>query len=162
MKTLITLSLLLLCSFVSASEVDYDFGDTTIYDFTPAVAITVVKTENEQKEEKYKNVFEAIEASKIADKRILFIFTAKWCGPCKTLKKNIEPLFKELRKTHVIYSVDVDVESKFWEAWQKSFKNNKIPAYAVVTQGNETVLSKGIGLKTQKQFQEWLDKIDGE
>jgi len=69
---------------------------------------------------------------KTEDKNKVYFFTASWCGPCQSFKKNELPKLKNI--SIEIYDIDKNVE--FYGKWKKSSKY--IPLFVFIdAQGQE-------------------------
>jgi thiol-disulfide isomerase/thioredoxin len=69
---------------------------------------------------------------KIEEKNKVYFFTASWCGPCQSFKKNELPKLKNI--SIEIYDIDKNVE--FYGKWKKSSKY--IPLFVFLdSQGQE-------------------------
>lgn len=89
----------------------------------------------------------------------IIIFHAKWCGPCKRMRKDTwNPLMEELQKKYVVYFVDVDVEKKVVQEWRKKDKDfiKSIPAYGILSP-NGDIEKYGHGYRNQKTIMAWID-----
>jgi thioredoxin-like negative regulator of GroEL len=73
-------------------------------------------------------------------------FTASWCGPCKSLAKNLEVAEIEIP----IEVVDIDVQSDT----ATDFGIRSVPTL-VLMDGN-TEIKRLVGSKTVNELQEWV------
>ena len=88
----------------------------------------------------------------------IFIFTAQWCEPCHTMKKEtIMPLMPRLKTKYIVYFVDTDAETEVAQAWQETKRLQSIPAYALTTRGGEYLIGYDEGYKTQAGFIKWIN-----
>ncbi len=74
---------------------------------------------------------------------------AEWCGPCKTIQKNIETIEKSHNEVYFI-----DVEADEAEEIVDMFNIRNIPVVLVIKNGN--VDSKTVGMQTVQQLEERL------
>jgi len=105
---------------------------------------------------KYENYQQALQKAKEQKKTTFLYFTAKWCGPCQTMKKNvIEPLLPFLEERHICYFLDVDKEPEVSQAYLKAkiFKN--IPFYCVIGKDGKKILIKKEETLDREKFIEW-------
>lgn len=82
----------------------------------------------------------------------LLVFHATWCGPCKSMHKNLkDPKAVEALKNYNVVEVDTD---KNKELTQK-YGVDALPTLVIVSPANK-VVKKQAGLQTPSQLQNWL------
>ncbi|CAF2185079.1 BnaA07g24070D [Brassica napus] len=94
-----------------------------------------------KKKNQWKSRFNAL---KDTDKLLVIEFTAKWCGPCKSLEAKLEEL--AAKYTNVEF-IDVDVLKSVW----KEYNLHALPTVVFMKRGQE--VDRVVGLK--------LDEIEG-
>ena len=72
-----------------------------------------------------------------------------WCGPCKTVQKNIEDIEKNYNN---VYFIDVDAEEA--DEIVEEFGVRNIPVVLVIKDGR--VVSKTVGLQSQADLENRL------
>lgn len=83
----------------------------------------------------------------------LICFSAKWCGPCKMLKPNLESLSNNDEYKNIgFYTVDVDKN----EELSKSLNITSLPTIVIVSSGREYARIIGVNLL---QLVEKLDSV---
>ena len=108
----------------------------------------------------YDDAYKAMQKHKVPG---IFVFHAKWCEPCKEMRKDVwNPLMPHLKKRYIVYFVDIEVETEIVAKWKK--QNPKlltiVPAYAIVAPGATTLVAYAQGYKDQKTWLKWmLDSI---
>ena len=80
------------------------------------------------------------------DKRVLR-FTASWCGPCKSLAKNLE----EVNTNVPIEVVDIDVSSDI----AVEYGVRGVPTLVMLEGNNE--IKRLVGMKSLKELEDWLN-----
>jgi thiol-disulfide isomerase/thioredoxin len=80
------------------------------------------------------------------DKRVLR-FTASWCGPCKSLAKNLE----EVNSNVPIEVVDIDVSSDI----AVEYGVRGVPTLVMLEGNNE--IKRLVGMKSLKELEDWLN-----
>ena len=63
----------------------------------------------------------------------LYDFTAKWCGPCRTMKPVLDALAKEYAGRVQLVEVDVDDD----QVTAQQFNVRAMPTYVLVRDGRE-------------------------
>jgi thiol:disulfide interchange protein len=89
-----------------------------------------------------------------SDKRILIVFTAKWCLPCGRLERNTlaDPNVKSQLANYQVRTVDVDHD----KATAAKYGVVKWPTY-LVEDGNGKVIKRGEGYRPPGSFLQWLN-----
>lgn len=90
---------------------------------------------------------------------VIFVFSAKWCGPCQNFKqKTIAPLLPKMRSQYILYIVDVDDYKN--HPMVKHLKEKKIiemiPAYIMITNRGTEMVTYGYGDRNPEQFVQWM------
>lgn len=91
----------------------------------------------------------ALRLSKETQQKVVLIFSADWCGHCKTLKKDL-PEIKEF-DNKIICILDSDKEKKL----VRQFKAKSLPTSVMLDSSGEEV-SRKIGYD-KKSYIKWLD-----
>jgi thioredoxin 1 len=63
----------------------------------------------------------------------LYDFTAKWCGPCRTMKPVLDAIAKEYAGRVTLVEVDVDDD----QVTAQQFDVRAMPTYVLVREGRE-------------------------
>lgn len=84
----------------------------------------------------------AIETAQTENKPILLIFTASWCGPCRSMKKNVYPSPQVRSIKDDFIWVFLDTDNKENQPLAQKYNVRGIPNYVILD-------SKG---KLKKQF----------
>jgi len=63
------------------------------------------------------------------DNKIVFMFTAKWCGPCKSAKSTLEGKWSETYQDVAILYIDIDEPDN--EDMVSEFEIESIPTFVV-------------------------------
>jgi thioredoxin 1 len=71
-------------------------------------------------------------------------FTATWCGPCKSITKNIEKMSEDMKDSVEILKLDVDEFSNLAGEYQV----NSVPTFFVTKDGE--VLEKVVGAQSDR------------
>ncbi|CAF2061880.1 hypothetical protein Bca4012_100847 [Brassica carinata] len=96
-----------------------------------------------KKKNQWKSRFNAL---KDTDKLLVIEFTAKWCGPCKSLEAKLEELAAKYTDVEFV-KIDVDVLKSVW----KEYNLHALPTVVFMKRGQE--VDRVVGLK--------LDEIEG-
>ena len=83
------------------------------------------------------------------EKLVLALFSANWCGSCRTLKH----VLKELETSFKIVSIDVDEEIDLAD----EYKIRSIPCLIVFKDGVE--VKRSVGTKTKKDIIDMMNSI---
>jgi len=70
---------------------------------------------------------------------VLLQFSAAWCGPCRTVKPEVEALAREVRGKAEVVQVDVDQQ----KALARQYNVRSIPCFVVVKGGQEVARQTG-------------------
>jgi len=70
---------------------------------------------------------------------VLLQFSATWCGPCRTVKPQVESLASEVRGQAEVVQIDVDEQRDL----AKQYKVRSIPCFVVVKNGQEVARKTG-------------------
>ena len=95
------------------------------------------------------NNYEIIEKSQ--SKPILLDFWATWCAPCKSLGIILNNIVQTDNRFELI-KVNVDEESDL----TAQYNITSVPTLKLIKYGN--LVNELIGLQSQKNLQNWLDK----
>ncbi len=89
----------------------------------------------------------------------IFVFQARWCGPCHQMKRDVwTPLMPQLKTQYIIYFVDIDVEKDVAKKWKEDLKLlSTLPAYAIITNGATGIVAFSSGYKDQATFVRWMN-----
>lgn len=95
---------------------------------------------------------EALDVAKITKQKILVVFTADWCSPCKKLKADTLDAteIKELLIPYIVIYIDTDNNKEL----AHRFNVESLPSYFVIDA--EKVIKAGSGLKSPGDFKLWL------
>ncbi|KAG2322297.1 hypothetical protein Bca52824_015510 [Brassica carinata] len=96
-----------------------------------------------KKNNQWKSRFNAL---KDTNKLLVIEFTAKWCGPCKSLEPKLEELAAKYTDVEFV-KIDVDVLKSVW----KEYNLHALPTVVFMKRGQE--VDRVVGLK--------LDEIEG-
>ena len=69
---------------------------------------------------------------------LIFKFTAKWCGPCKTIKPLTIQMANQLRTDTILIEVDVDDCFDLYSFLKQKKMVNGIPVFLCYKKGNTT------------------------
>lgn len=114
-----------------------------------------VVTETKVKE-RYQEASSYTEAFRLAEqqnKKVLLIFSATWCGPCRQMKSTTlanEQVKEEMTK-YIIYKVDVDQERSIASKYNVS----GVPYYCIVNT-SERINRQTSGYMDSQKFIKWL------
>jgi len=81
--------------------------------------------------------------------RKIIRFTAEWCGPCKTLAKNLESAQIDIP----IEVIDIDKDNKL----AIEYNVRGIPTLIMINEGKE--LRRITGTKTTKELEVWAKEV---
>jgi thiol:disulfide interchange protein len=97
----------------------------------------------------------AVELAKKENKPLMVVFSATWCPPCQTMKKEVypSPAVKSELDGWVCVYLDVDEEKNRKPATQ--YKVEGIPHIQLLT-SKEEVLDKQVGSTSAEKFAKWL------
>lgn len=113
-------------------------------------------------ENKYESYTEAHAAAVAANKPIFLMFTADWCGPCQSFKKNIlytNGIWPSLNKNFVVHLVDVDREKETVEMFKDVF-DGKIPTLFFLDRKGKSFTDRHVGgFQSPRQFIDWFKTI---
>lgn len=90
-----------------------------------------------------------IQATNTSNK-VLILFSAEWCGPCKIIKSNLEKIENELRDEYKIVKVDISENVKS----TKNFGIKNVPTVVLVDDKKE--IGRFIGARTPEQIKKFL------
>ena len=96
----------------------------------------------------------ALEKAKQENKKLLLIFYADWCGPCKQFKATINGstrIQEALKKDYLYYRINTDTEKEM----SKKFKVSGIPASFILDASGKTLKNQS-GSQSEKEFLDWL------
>jgi thioredoxin 1 len=98
---------------------------------------------------------EAVALAKKENKPLMVVFSATWCPPCQTMKKEVYPsptVQSELKDWVCVY-LDVDEEKNRKSATQHNVKG--IPHIQLLS-AKEEALNKQVGSTSVEKFAKWL------
>lgn len=99
-----------------------------------------------------KNDYEiALDKASKSDKVLLVIFTADWCGYCRSLKKDMASIIDS--KKYDIYIVDIDNESS--QSLRERFDIKMVPCSIMINPKNDTEMGQICGYIPDK-YKRWL------
>lgn len=84
------------------------------------------------------------------NKLVVVKFGAAWCGPCRSMDKELARISGELPADVEVLSIDVDENPELAERYQIS----SIPKLMLVRDGK--ILAEEIGVMSGKQIQNWI------
>lgn len=92
------------------------------------------------------------EASK-TNKKVLAYFTAKWCGPCRTMEKDVFPnnAVQEKMQDFVAVKIDIDKDTFCMEKYQIE----AVPTF-VIFDSSENIVIRHLGALNTLRFLEFL------
>lgn len=95
---------------------------------------------------------DALETQKVTKQKILVVFGAEWCGPCKKLHNETlaDPEIKELLVSYIFIYIDSDANKEL----AHSFNVEALPSYYVIDNGK--ISKEGSGYKSTPEFKKWL------
>lgn len=95
---------------------------------------------------------EALEMAEVTKQKILVVFSASWCDPCKKLKSEVlsSPEIKELLKNYLIIYIDIEAEREL----SRRFGVEALPSYFVVHK--KEITKQGEGFRNVAEFKTWL------
>ena len=93
---------------------------------------------------------EVIRAS--GEKMVIVDFWASWCMPCRMLAPAIEKIAEELKDKVIVAKLNVD-ENK---ALAAKYDIMSIPNVKLFKDGK--VIDEFVGVKSEKEIKEWLEK----
>ena len=90
-----------------------------------------------------KMLAEAFTKAKAEDKRVFFIASASWCGPCRSLGRFLEPWKGELNRHYVFVKLDVS-RDEHAQAVTKRLRGDQdggVPWYAILDGDGKTLIT---------------------
>lgn len=89
---------------------------------------------------------EALARAKAEDKRVFFIFSASWCGPCRRLAQFLAPHKPELEKHYVFVKLDVSRDKHAGELRKRFEKGESggVPWYCILDGEAETLATSNL------------------
>lgn len=113
-------------------------------------------------ENKYASYAQAHAASVKEDKPIFLMFTASWCVPCQSLKRNIlytDGIWPSLNRQFIVHLVDVDREKETVELFKKFF-NGQVPTMFFLDKGGKKFTGRHVGgFDSVWQFIAWYKLV---
>jgi len=85
--------------------------------------------------------------------KLLILFSADWCGPCKILKPQLDSLTNEIPGVFPFYSIDVNDSEKV----TKEFGIRNSPTGIILENGEEK--TRFLGAKPKDQIKKLLEKF---
>lgn len=115
--------------------------------------IHILKSSQGKHSNKINSYAQAVHKAEKTNKKVLLMFTARWCGPCKKMKNTTlknENVREEMDK-FVIYTVDVDKEKEL----ASQYDITGVPSYLIID-SDESVVRRKTGACDSKEFISWL------
>ena len=85
--------------------------------------------------------------------KMLILFSADWCGPCKILKPQLDSLANEIPGVFPFYSIDVNDSEKV----TKEFGIRNIPTGIILENGEEK--TRFLGAKPKDRIKKLLENF---
>lgn len=85
----------------------------------------------------------------LPEKKVLAVFSASWCGPCKMLSLETKKL--DEKGTIDIYYIDIDLNEELTE----KYEIHSVPTLIIFENGNET--KRISGYMRLNELEEWID-----
>lgn len=85
----------------------------------------------------------------------LTVYSAVWCGPCGTLKKNLDAIAPDLEGSIEVQRMDIDTMDRL-ELQNSGVKG--VPTMVLSSDGTE--ISRKTGAMSQSQLLQWLIDTD--
>lgn len=98
----------------------------------------------------YDQYDKVLQLAKAHNKKVVLIFSANWCGHCKSLKKDIELLYHE--KKVLVCVIDIDKDKKLIKPYDVS----GLPTSIIVDCQNKEIARK-TGYN-QNIYEQWLNE----
>jgi RNA polymerase sigma factor (sigma-70 family) len=95
---------------------------------------------------------EALQKAKAQDKRVFFIASASWCGPCRLLSRFLDAHLQELERHYVFVKFDISRDDHADAVLQRfqGKHNGGVPWFAILdTAGKVLITSNAPDLKTR-------------
>ena len=89
------------------------------------------------------------------NEKILVLFSAEFCGPCKALKPNLEKIEEELHESYKFVKIDISED----EENSKKFGIRNIPTVVLIEDKKEK--ARFIGTRSTKQIKEFIEEHKG-
>ncbi len=101
---------------------------------------------------------EFIELIETSDKTIVFKFSADWCGPCKTIKPEVDFFKESITDNEKILWFDIDVDQSMEVFGMLKTKRivSGVPAILVYFDENDTIYPDEFVLSSNKKDLEYL------
>lgn len=136
-KTLQTLQMLLLCTFVSLTAVAQTSKD-----------VQILELNSQQFKQKVWNFEKDKSFTRIGKLPIILDFHATWCGPCKMLAPHLQSIQNTYKGKLIVYKIDVDKEPEL----ARLFKVQAMPTIVYIGSVNK--------YNTELGYRE-LNEVDG-
>lgn len=100
---------------------------------------------------------EASRKAKADGKNILIYFTAKWCGPCRYMEREVFPKQVAIRAVNDYFiAIKIDIDSWGNKKWSQDFAVRGIPDFFILKDDQERLRHK-IGGMNLKNFLDFLN-----
>jgi len=94
----------------------------------------------------------AISCGKKLDKPILLVFTAEWCGYCRSLKKELKSIIPDHK--YVVCFLDIDNETN--KKLVDQFKVKSLPTSIIIDQKQNKEIKRNTGF-LKEAYKSWLN-----
>ena len=94
----------------------------------------------------------AISCGKKLDKPILLVFTAEWCGYCRSLKKQLKSIIPDHKYVVCFLDIDNEINKKLVD----QFKVKSLPTSIIIDQKQNKEIKRNTGF-LKEAYKSWLN-----
>jgi thiol:disulfide interchange protein len=100
---------------------------------------------------------EAVALAQKENKPLMVVFSATWCPPCQTMKKEVYPSTVVKRELDDWVCVYLDFDDSKNKKVKTQYQVKNIPHIQLLS-SKEVAIDKQVGSSTAQQFAKWLKK----